>query len=502
MWAPSTAYTAGTVVTHDGVPYQCLLNHTSAPGKEPDRELTLWQRVTVSDDVAPSFPANLRVTRTTSSSVALAWNASTDNVRLAGYEVYRNDTLVTTVPGTTYTDTGLAPSTAYTYMLRARDTSGNRSDASYVAATTEAPAPSQPATAVATAGDTNVTLRWGTGGGTVTGYRVYEGTTQRAQVISTTADISGVGKCQTHKYTIKAYNVTGESAGRDVNATTTGCSGPSPNPDRLPGAPYLSAAAGPSPATVMGATGVKSFTMAFVQAAGSACNPQWDGVRPLNGGPDASAIGMIRSRGGSVEISFGGPTGSKLGRTCSSPPAFANVVQYVISAFGPTAVDFYLEPDELEDIVVQDRILNGLKIVKQNFPNVKISVTLPALKTGLTPAGVRLVNQAKTLSVPIDVYTIRAFDFGAYDVYQETVNASEGLKSTLKSVFGWSDAQAYAHMGIAGMNNRSNIGENTTPALWTEIRNWAMVKGLTRLTFWAVNREPGGWPFTQITAGF
>ncbi|MDF5751215.1 carbohydrate-binding protein [Spongiactinospora sp. TRM90649] len=498
-WVAWTAYTVGTIVTYNGVEYRCLQNHTSIPGWEPPNVPPMWERVPL-----PPAPANPRVTEATSGSVSLAWDASTDNVRLAGYELYRNYVLVTTVPGTGYTDSGLAASTAYTYMLRARDAAGNRSDASWITATTAPPVPGQPGAAWATANDTSVTLNWGASSGTVTGYRVYEAGAQRAQVVSATATISGVARCETRKYTIKAYNVSGESAGRELNATTTGCTSPNPNPARLPGAPYLSMALGspPNPGTVMAGTGVKSFTMAFIQSSGG-CTPAWDGQRPLTGGIDAQAIGMIRSRGGMVAISFGGWSGNKLGPNCSTPPAFANAVQQVINAFGPAVVDFDIENvDEFENNTVQDRILNGLKIVKQNNPNVKIAVTIPTLKTGLSAPGVRLVNQAKALGAPIDNYTIMAFNFGGNDMYQDTVNASEGLKSSLKSTFGWSDAEAYAHMGISGMNGRSDVGETTTLAQWTQIRDWAKARGLTRLTFWAVNREQTGWPFTQITAGF
>lgn len=82
------------------------------------------------DTSAPTVPGNLRSTGVTADSVALAWSASTDNAGVTGYEVYRGTTLVTTVTGTTYTDTGRSASTAYTYTVRARDAAGNRSAAS------------------------------------------------------------------------------------------------------------------------------------------------------------------------------------------------------------------------------------------------------------------------------------------------------------------------------------------------------------------------------------
>ncbi|WP_202638795.1 cellulose binding domain-containing protein [Bailinhaonella thermotolerans] len=379
-------------------------------------------------------------------------------------------------------------------------------------------APGQPGPVTATATDTSVTLSWGASSGTVTGYRVYEGTAQRAQVAGTTATIGGLAACETHTYTVRAYNSSGESAGRDVTATTTGCT--NPQPGKMPGAPYLYMGWGnpPNPGTVMDATGIKSFTMAFILASGG-CNPAWDGQRPLTGGPDAQAISTIKAKGGNVQISFGGWSGNKLGPNCSTPQAFADAVQRVIDAVGPAVVDFDIEnTDEFENYTVQDRILNALKIVKQRNPAVKIVVTFGTTTRGPNAHGVRLINRSRELAVPVDNYTIMPFDFGGTDMYQDTVNASEGLKNALKSAFGWTDAQAYARMGISGMNGLSDQQELTSPATWTRIRDWAKARGLTRLAYWAVNRDrpcPGGgvtshcsgiaqadWEFTKITAGF
>ncbi|MFI9770184.1 cellulase family glycosylhydrolase [Streptomyces sp. NPDC052415] len=84
------------------------------------------------DTQAPTVPTGLASTAKTSTSVALSWTASTDNTRVTGYDVYRGTTKVNAAPvtGTTYTDTGLSPSTAYSYTVRARDAAGNVSAAS------------------------------------------------------------------------------------------------------------------------------------------------------------------------------------------------------------------------------------------------------------------------------------------------------------------------------------------------------------------------------------
>ncbi|MFC4114562.1 cellulose binding domain-containing protein [Nonomuraea zeae] len=84
--------------------------------------------------------------------------------------------------------------------------------------------PGKPGAATATTTSNAITLSWGASAGTVTGYRVYEGTAVKATVTAATATIGGLGTCESHTYTVKAYNAAGESAAGDpVTATTTGC---------------------------------------------------------------------------------------------------------------------------------------------------------------------------------------------------------------------------------------------------------------------------------------
>ncbi len=82
------------------------------------------------DTQAPTVPGNFRSTGKTSSSVSLAWNASTDNVGVTGYEIFRGGTSVLTVAGTTATVGSLAANTAYTFTVKAKDAAGNASGAS------------------------------------------------------------------------------------------------------------------------------------------------------------------------------------------------------------------------------------------------------------------------------------------------------------------------------------------------------------------------------------
>ena len=82
------------------------------------------------DTTPPSVPQGLASPSQTASTVSLTWSASTDNSGgsgVAGYDVYRNGSLVGSTSATSYTDTGLAASTSYSYAVRARDNAGNAS---------------------------------------------------------------------------------------------------------------------------------------------------------------------------------------------------------------------------------------------------------------------------------------------------------------------------------------------------------------------------------------
>ncbi|MFG2824672.1 glycosyl hydrolase family 18 protein [Kitasatospora sp. NPDC048365] len=80
------------------------------------------------DTVPPTTPGNFRSTGVTSTSVSLAWNAATDNQRVATYEVYQGTTtLLKTVTGTSATIDQLSPATTYTFTVRARDAADNGS---------------------------------------------------------------------------------------------------------------------------------------------------------------------------------------------------------------------------------------------------------------------------------------------------------------------------------------------------------------------------------------
>jgi len=92
------------------------------------------------DTSPPSVPTNLTATAAGSTQINLSWTASTDNVGVVGYQIFRDTVPVDITPSTSYSDTGLTASTAYSYTVIALDAADNVSEDSNVAsATTLAP---------------------------------------------------------------------------------------------------------------------------------------------------------------------------------------------------------------------------------------------------------------------------------------------------------------------------------------------------------------------------
>ncbi|MFH8462699.1 discoidin domain-containing protein [Streptomyces sp. NPDC017991] len=122
---------AGTVTTYtDNRPGNATVSYfvraKDAAGNVSGNSNTVTRRGDSGDTQAPTAPANLALTEPAAGQIRLAWNASSDNTGVTGYEVYANNSLLTTVGGTvtTYTDNRSASATV-SYFVRAKDAAGN-----------------------------------------------------------------------------------------------------------------------------------------------------------------------------------------------------------------------------------------------------------------------------------------------------------------------------------------------------------------------------------------
>ncbi|WP_256761870.1 discoidin domain-containing protein [Cohnella sp. WQ 127256] len=89
------------------------------------------------DTQAPSIPQDLTAVAVSGSQINLSWSASTDNVGVEGYDIYRNGKKVASTGFNTYSDAGLNAEKSYTYFITAKDSAGNQSaNSETVSATT------------------------------------------------------------------------------------------------------------------------------------------------------------------------------------------------------------------------------------------------------------------------------------------------------------------------------------------------------------------------------
>lgn len=262
----------------------------------------------------------------------------------------------------------------------------------------------------------------------------------------------------------------------------------------LASAPYLMPLENDPPDinTVMAATGVKTFTLAFILSDG-ACHPVWSGGSPVaTDTVMAGKIAQIRAAGGDVMPSVGGFNGTKLGENCSTATALAAAYQAVIDRYSLKAIDFDIESTEFENTAAQDRITTAIRTLKTRTPALKVYVTIPVGQTGLTFFGNQLVQSAIRNGATVDGWTIMPFDLGGgtTGMGQLSVNVAEALHGQLKALYpGLSDDAVYRMSGISSMNGRTDVGEIVRQADMRQILAYAQLHHLARFTYWSVNRD-------------
>jgi chitodextrinase len=160
----------------------------------------------------------------------LSWTASTDNVGVTGYRIYRNGAFVGSAATTAYADTSVQPATGYSYYAIAYDAAGNSSAASTAVTATTPPAPdtappSAPSGLVAAApSSTEVDLSWAASSDNVgvAGYRIYRnGALVGNSATTAYPDTSGVQPATSYSYYVVAYDAAANSSMPSAAANVT-----------------------------------------------------------------------------------------------------------------------------------------------------------------------------------------------------------------------------------------------------------------------------------------
>jgi chitodextrinase len=192
------------------------------------------------DTTPPSAPTGLTRSGATTSSITLAWTASTDNVGVAGYTAYLGTANQGNTTTTSRTFTGLACGTSYTLGVEAYDAAANRSSRSTLTASTAACAvtdttpPSVPqGQTISATTQTSITMTWlaSTDNVGVAGYRAFLNGGAVGTTTSLTYTFSGLQCGTTYTVSLEAYDAAGNMSNRleaQGSVTTSACSDTSP----------------------------------------------------------------------------------------------------------------------------------------------------------------------------------------------------------------------------------------------------------------------------------
>ncbi len=324
-----------------------------------ERSAMVWLKSYVAgsggpDTQPPTVPGGLMAPSTTSSSISLAWSASTDNVGVASYQILRAPgtsggtfTQVGTSTSTSFVNSGLSAGTTFRYQVRAVDAAGNMSAVSNtVTATTQTGGgDTQPPTAPAnlTAPSTtssSISLAWNasTDNVGVTGYQVLRapgasgGTFTQIGTSTTTSFVnSGLTASTTFRYQVRAVDAAGNvsavsntvTAATQSGGTGGGCSITPTIQTQWPTGYVIE----PARVTNTGTATINGWTVTFTLPAGHSIVGSWNTVLTVNGqtvtARNVSHNGTL-APGGSGTFGFqvsrpNGNTQMASGYTCASP---------------------------------------------------------------------------------------------------------------------------------------------------------------------------------------
>ena len=134
----ATTYSDTTAVPSSSYSYYVVAYDTSGNVSQPSNAVPVQ---TPPDTSPPTTPAGLAASAAGPAEVDLTWSQSTDDVGVAGYEIFRDGVQVGTSATTSYADLTTHSSTTYSYAVRAYDGVGNRSAQSTAATVTTPAAP-------------------------------------------------------------------------------------------------------------------------------------------------------------------------------------------------------------------------------------------------------------------------------------------------------------------------------------------------------------------------
>ncbi|WP_370079948.1 cellulose binding domain-containing protein [Streptacidiphilus sp. MAP12-16] len=351
-------------------------------------------------------------------------------------------------------------------------------------------------------GPGSVALAWtaSTDNVAVIGYHVYEGTSVVATVSGTTANLTGLLAGSSHTVSLTAFDAAGNESAHSALVTATAGSGAVAGT----AAPYVDLGAWPTPSLpqIASATGLKQFSLGFIINGSTACTASWFGAYDPAAGWDKADFDAVRAAGGDVRPSFGGANGTELAQSCTTVASLAAQYQKVVDAYALDRIDFDIEGAAVADHASIDRRSAAVAAVqaaqRAKGRDLKVTLTLPVLPTGLTADGLYVLQSAKSAGVVVDAVNVMAMDFGdstapspAGRMGAYAIQAAQATEGQIAQTWtGLTAAQAWAMVGVTPM-----LGQNdATDEIFgisdaQQLIAFAKQNHLGELAFWEVTRD-------------
>jgi hypothetical protein len=283
-------------------------------------------------------------------------------------------------------------------------------------------------------------------------------------------------------------------------------------------APYFETWTRDSIPVIASRSGVKVFTLAFIQAAGkkgaAACTVTWDGVRkqPISAGRYVAQIARLRRHGGDVIPSFGGFSadqgGTEIADSCHSVTKVARAYEQVIRVYHVRTLDMDVEARSLTNKAGIARRSAAIALAQRwaakRGIHLRIQFTIGIEPHGLDRFNLGVVRSAVAHGVKVSSVNLMVFDY--YLPHEShplpmgslAIEAVTNAHRQLRALFpGWSAARIWHLEGMTmlpGIDDYPKKTEVTYLDDAAQMMRFAQAHRMNFLSIWALQRDHGGCP--------
>lgn len=253
----------------------------------------------------------------------------------------------------------------------------------------------------------------------------------------------------------------------------------------------------------------RDIALAFVVADPTEpCKPSWGGAYSMDQAKQSieldRRITQLRAAGGDIMISFGGQANTELALACSDQTKLAAAYRNVVVRYGAKVIDFDIENSDLADAASIQRRAHAIATIQKERSAAKhdlaVWLTVPVGTSGMTADGVALVKSTIAAGVNLTGVNAMTMNFGSKDhpttdMLGATKSALDATSKQIVEIYAGqgvtlNDVQRWSHLGATPMIGQNDVpGEVFTIDDAKGLADFAMAKGLGRVSTWSLNRD-------------